>query len=73
MDDDALPDDDPTIVQFRIAEGDWMYAQDSYGDWRGTSGDRRTRLKSTLVWAKQDAASGRLQRRGPDGWIDTMR
>ena len=68
-----LVDDDPALVVFSIVDGEWTYTQDRYGDWRGTSGHLRTRLKFTLDWAKHDVSTGRLQRRGDDGfWIDRI-
>lgn len=73
MDNNTLPDDDPAIVEYTITDGEWIYRADRFGDWRGTNGDRRTRLKATQLWAKQDVTSGRLQRRSADGWIDTIR
>ncbi len=57
-------------------DGEWTYTQDEYKDWRGTNdaAGLRTRLKSTLEWAKRDVQIGRLQRSLSNGeWIDDIR
>jgi hypothetical protein len=36
------------------------YEQDSYGDWTGWAGARRTMLKSTLVGAQMDVQNRRF-------------
>jgi hypothetical protein len=56
-----------------IDDNGWVYTRDSFGDWRGFNRTRglRTRFKRTLDAARQDAESGRLQRRLADGsWRD---
>lgn len=57
-----------------ITPAEWHYEKDSYGDWRGYSADgtHRTRLKASLDWAQRDVASGRLQVRRGNAWIDAI-
>ena len=69
-----LRDDRPADIVTTIDDaGPWLYTFDRYGDWRGTCGNRRTRLKGTLEWARKDAVAGRVQHRQDDGeWIDRI-
>lgn len=62
-----------TILQTTIEPG-WIYELDSCSDWRGINeaGNRRTRYKRTLVAAKQDVKTNRLQRLISGEWVDKI-
>lgn len=77
--------DKTTHTEYVTDDGDgWQYHSDRYGDTQGLNATRglRTRLKratggseprSGLDHARHDVATGRLQTRRGDVWVDKIR